>query len=73
MYSFIYFGLYWVLVAAYGLLSDWGALTQLPRNTWDLSSPIRDQTRVIKPISPALEGGILNHWTTREVPADALS
>ena len=27
IYSFIYFWLYWVLVAAYVLLSDWGTLS----------------------------------------------
>jgi hypothetical protein len=72
IYSFIYFWLYWVLVAVYVLLSDWGTLTQLPCSMWDLSSPIRDQTHVITPTSPALEGGILSHWTTRKVPADVL-
>ena len=30
---------------------------------WDLSS------RGFEPVSPAVQGQILNHWTTREVPA----
>ena len=36
---------------------------QLPRGTWDLSSPTRDRTHV-----PCTGRRILNHWTTREVP-----
>ena len=31
---------------------------------WDLSFPTKDQTRV-----PCISRRILNHWTTREVPA----
>ena len=29
---------------------------------WDLPGP------GLKPVSPALEAGSVNHWTTREVP-----
>ena len=34
---------------------------------WDLSSPIRDQTRV-----PCIGRQLLNHWTTREVPRSTI-
>ena len=32
------------------------------RGMWDLPGP------GLKPVSPALEAGSVNHWTTREVP-----
>ena len=42
--------------------------------TWDLSSPIRDQTDALavpqpeaKSVLPAVEAWSLNHWTAREV------
>jgi len=34
----------------------------LPRSTWDLSFPTRDQSQV-----PGLGKWVLNHWTAREV------
>ena len=34
-----------------------------PQGMWDLSSPIRDRTRV-----PCIGRRSLNHWTAREVP-----
>ena len=39
-----------------------------PRSMWDLSSPTRD----IGPAPPAVEAQSPNHWTSREVPSDAL-
>ena len=35
-----------------------------PRSMWDLSSQTRDETCL-----PCIGRWILNHWTTREVPA----
>ena len=43
-------------------LSSCGAQAQLLRRMWDLPGP------GLKPMSPALAGGILHHCTTREVP-----
>ena len=48
------------LVVAHRLGSMWA---QLPQGMWDLSFPARDQTHI-----PWTGRGILNHWTTREVP-----
>ena len=38
-------------------------MTPLPHVMWNLSSLIRDQTRIA-----CIARQILNHWTTREVP-----
>ena len=43
--------------------SSCGIQAQLPQGMWDLVSPARDQTHI-----PWTGRGILNHWTTREVP-----
>ena len=47
-------------VEAHGL-SDHGAQAWLPCSLWDLPG------QGIKPMSPALAGGFLTTWTTREV------
>ena len=54
------------VVAVRGL-SSCGAQAHFPLGMWDLSSPTRDRTCV-----PCIGRRILNHWTTREVPAEAL-
>ena len=43
--------------------SSGGTQAELPCGVWDLSSLTRDQTCI------SIERQILNHWTTREVPA----
>ena len=40
------------------------AVSDLRWSTWDLGSLIRDRTHI-----PCVGRQILNHWTTREVPA----
>lgn len=42
-----------------------GAPAQLPCGTWHLPRP------GIQPVSPALAGGFLNHWPTREIPEES--
>ena len=45
------------------MLSHCSTWVQLPCGMWDLSSPLRDRTRV-----PCIGRRILTQWTTREVP-----
>ena len=54
-----------LFVVACSPLSSCGAWAKLPLGTWDLSSKIRDWTH-----APCIGKQSLNHWTTREVPAD---
>ena len=42
-----------------------GAPAQLPCGMWHLPRP------GIQPVSPALAGGFLNHWPTREIPEES--
>ena len=46
-------------------LSHCGTRALLLHGIWDLNSSTKDQTQVL-----SIARGILNHWTTREVPID---